>query len=182
MALPARPLLSKRVVALVIACALLALIWFNAASKGQFGKTFGHLSKQAKQAAASNLSVLTGKEKPHSLITPLAKIAGEEPDVDTQPQNVTDPPTSISDKQPNVDAQRHNITTPPTTLFDEEPDVDAQPHNITTPPTTLFDEEPDVDAQLYNVTALSTNVSSLAPFPPLPPPDDDEYIAICMAG
>ena len=161
MALPARPLLSKRVVASVIACAVLFLIWFNAASKGQFGKTYNYLSKQAKQAAASNASVLTGKEKPHSLITHPTEIAGEEPDVDTQLRNVTDPPTTISEKQPNVD---------------------AQPHNVTTPPTTIFDEEPDVDAQLPDVTASSTNVSSLEPFPPLPPPDDDEYIAICMAG
>ena len=35
------------------------------------------------------------------------------------------------------------------------------------------DKRPNVDAQLPE---------SLAPFPALPPPDDEEYMAICMAG
>lgn len=46
--------------------------------------------------------------------------------------------------------------------------------------TLAGDEQPDVDAQLDNVTTVSTNPSSPAPFPQLAPPDNEEYMAICM--
>ena len=44
------------------------------------------------------------------------------------------------------------------------------------------EEQPDIDGQLKNVTTPSTNIFLPAPFPTLPPPDDEEYMAICMAG
>lgn len=44
------------------------------------------------------------------------------------------------------------------------------------------DNRPDVDAQLRNATFPAKNISSQAPFPTLPPPDIEEYMAICMAG
>lgn len=43
------------------------------------------------------------------------------------------------------------------------------------------EEQAQFDAQFYNVTTPSTGASSPAPFPPLPPPDYEEYMAICMA-
>lgn len=48
--------------------------------------------------------------------------------------------------------------------------------------TLAGDEQSDVDAQLDNVTTVSTNPSSPAPFPKLAPPDNEEYMAICMVG
>lgn len=44
------------------------------------------------------------------------------------------------------------------------------------------DQQPDVDAEIHKVTTPSRNISSQAPFPTLPPPDNEEYMAICMAG
>lgn len=44
------------------------------------------------------------------------------------------------------------------------------------------DNLPDFDAQLHKVMIPSGKVSSPAPFPLLPPPDNEEYMAICMAG
>ena len=44
------------------------------------------------------------------------------------------------------------------------------------------DQYPDVGAQLHNLTTFSTGISSPAPFPALPSPDNEEYMAICMAG
>ena len=44
------------------------------------------------------------------------------------------------------------------------------------------DEQPDGDTPLYNVASLYANISSPATFPKLPPPDNEEYMAICMAG
>ena len=44
------------------------------------------------------------------------------------------------------------------------------------------DERLDVNAQLHNVTIPSRKNLSHAPFPTLPPPDNEEYMAICMAG
>ena len=106
MALPARSHLPSRAVVLVlVACALLSLIWSNANGGEQLRKTYESLSKQAKQSTASTVSSLTV------------------------------PSTSISDKQ-----------------------SDAVPHDV---------------------PALSI---SPEPFPPLPPPDDEEYMSICMAG
>lgn len=44
------------------------------------------------------------------------------------------------------------------------------------------DKQSNLGIQLHNITTPSINISSFAPFPPLPPPDDEEYMAICMAG
>ena len=44
------------------------------------------------------------------------------------------------------------------------------------------DNRPDVDGKLRNATIPAKNVSLQTPFPTLPPPDIEEYIAICMAG
>ena len=44
------------------------------------------------------------------------------------------------------------------------------------------DKQSNLGIQLHNMTTPSINNSSLAPFPPLPPPDNEEYMAICMAG
>ena len=44
------------------------------------------------------------------------------------------------------------------------------------------DKRPKLDVQLHNVTTPLVNGSSPAPFPTLPPPDNEEYMAICMAG
>ena len=96
--------LSKRVVGLVIACALLSLIWVNAGSKRKLPKTCFSLSKQAEKSAASAA------------------------------------PAPVGYKQPSL------------------------------------------DAQLRNITALPTKSFTSAPFPRLPPPDNEEYMAICMAG
>ena len=98
-----RCFLSKRVVGLVIGCALLCLVWAKAGSGGQLRKTFDSLSKQAAKSAASAASTLAGNK-------------------------------------------------------------------------------PGFDAQLYNATSYSTNIFAPAPFPTLPPPDYEEYMAICMAG
>ena len=96
--------LPKRVVSLVIVCALLSLLWFNAGSEGQLRKTYKSLSKQAAKTTASAVAA------------------------------------STSNESPNVAAGLHTNTTPTT-------------HSI-----------------------------SPAPFPKLPPPDVEEYMAICMAG
>lgn len=44
------------------------------------------------------------------------------------------------------------------------------------------DKQSNLGIQLHNITTPSINVSSLATSPPLPPPDKEEYMAICMAG
>ena len=44
------------------------------------------------------------------------------------------------------------------------------------------DERLDVHTQLRNVTTPSRKDAPHAPFPTLPPPDNEEYMAICMAG
>ena len=121
MALPSRPHLSKLVVAVVIACGLLSLIWFN--TKGQLHTTYDSLSKKAKQSAASTTSAFA-----HS-------------------HNVTTLPTSIFDERADVDAHSLNVTTPPTSISDERADVDAHSLNVTTPPTSISDEQADVDTQ-----------------------------------
>lgn len=64
----------------------------------------------------------------------------------------------------------------------KQSDVDVKPHKATTPPTNISDGQPDVDTRPHNVTISPTNHLSQAPFPTLPPPDDEEYMAICMAG
>lgn len=43
------------------------------------------------------------------------------------------------------------------------------------------DKRPEFDARPHHVTTPSKNVSFLAPFPTLPTPDNEEYMAICMA-
>ena len=98
-----------------------------------------------------------------STATAVSVLAGnKELDDDVKPKKITTPPTNISDAQ-DVDAQIHNV-------------------NVTTAPLNISDGQPDVDSQPHKVTILSTNFSSQAPFPLLPPPDDEEYMAICMAG
>lgn len=177
MALSARAHLLKRVVAVIIACALLSLIWFNADNEGQLQgrlrKTYDSLSnKPAKQSAASTVSALTSEEQPGN---------------NARPHNVMTPPTIGSHEPPNVNAQPHNVNTLPINVSNEQPDVDiqlhnTQPHNVTTPPANISGKPSGIDVQLHNVTTPSISVSSPAPFPPLPPPDDEEYMAICMAG
>lgn len=157
MALPARYYLSNRVLGLVIGCALFSLIWFNADTARHLRNTYDSLSKQAKQSAAA--SALAGDEQSYDVKAPPASTFEEPPDVDAQSQHVTSPSTTNSNEQIEGDAQRDNATTPSTSIPDKNPDIDAQPHNVTT---------------------SSTSVSS--PFPPLPPPDDEEYMSICMAG
>ena len=44
------------------------------------------------------------------------------------------------------------------------------------------DNRSDDDAQSRNAAFPAKNVSSQTPFPTLPPPDIEEYMAICMAG
>ena len=95
---------SKRVVGLVIACALFSLIWVNAGRKRKLPKTCFSLYKQAEKSAASAA------------------------------------PAPVGYKQPSLDAQPRNIT------------------------------------------ALPSKTFTSAPFPRLPPPDNEEYMAICMAG
>ena len=62
--------------------------------------------------------------------------------------------------------------------------VSKQAETPTTPAASVLagDEQPIVDAQLRKVTTPSRNITSQAPFPTLPPPDNEEYMAICMAG
>lgn len=165
MALPVRIHVSNRVIGFLIFCALLSLIWFNAGSQAQLRQTYTSLYKQAKQSAAAS-----------------ALATDKRPDVDTQPHNVTTRPINLFDEEPHVDAKPYNVLIPSKNVSHERPDVDAQSHKVTTPPKDVFGEQPDVDAQSSNFTTPSTNISSPAPFPPLPPPDDEEYMAICMAG
>lgn len=86
-------------------------------------------------------------------------------------------------KQSDVDVKPHKATTPPTNISDTQ-DVDAKIDNVNvaTAPTNISDGQPDVDTRPHNVTISPTNHLSQAPFPTLPPPDDEEYMAICMAG
>lgn len=98
---PRRSHLSRRVVGVIIACALLFLIWFNAGNEGHLRKTFNSLSKQKEQSPA------------------LASVS---------------------------------------------------------------DERSDVDAQSRNAISHLKNTFSQAPNPTLPPPDNEEYMAMCMAG
>ena len=58
----------------------------------------------------------------------------------------------------------------------------AAESDVSAAPTLAGDRRPGFDAPLHHVTTPSKNISSLAPFPTLPPPDNEEYIAICMAG
>lgn len=96
--------LSRRAVGILVACALLSLVWYNAGNGRLLRENFNSLSKQAEKYAA--------------------------------------PAAIVPDS----------------------------------------DDRPDVDAQLRNATLPPKNVSSQAPFPPLPPPDIEEYMAISMAG
>ena len=59
-----------------------------------------------------------------------------------------------------------------------------QAETLSTPAASALADvqQPDVDAQLHRVTTPSRNLSSQAPYPTLPPPDNEEYMAICMAG
>lgn len=164
MALPVRIHVSNRVIGFLIFCALLSLIWFNAGSQAQLRQTYTSLYKQAKQSAAAS-----------------ALASDKQPDVDAQPHNVTTRPINLFDEEPHVDAKPYNVLIPSKNVSHERPNVDAQSHKVTTPPKDVFGEQPDVDAQSSNFTTPSTNISSPAPFPPLPPPDDEEYMAICMA-
>ena len=58
----------------------------------------------------------------------------------------------------------------------------AAESDVSAAPAQAGDRRPGFDAQLHHVTIPSKNISSLAPFPTLPPPDNEEYMAICMAG
>ena len=53
---------------------------------------------------------------------------------------------------------------------------------VSAAPALTGDGRPDFDAQLHDVTTPLIDAASLAPFPTLPPPDNEEYMAICMAG
>ena len=99
-----RSTLLKRVLGFVLACGLLSLLWFNFGGKGQLGKTFETLSKQAAES------------------------------------------------------------------------------NVSTSPALAGDRHPGSDERLHDVTTPSKSISSLTAFPSLAPPDNEEYMAICMAG
>ena len=58
----------------------------------------------------------------------------------------------------------------------------AAESDVSAAPALAGDRRPGFDAQLHHVTTPAKNISSLTPFPTLPPPDNDEYVAICMAG
>ena len=58
----------------------------------------------------------------------------------------------------------------------------AAESDVSAAPAPAGDRRPEFDAPLHDVTTPSKNISSLAPFPTLPPPDNEEYMAICMAG
>lgn len=169
----ARLYLLNRLLGVVTFFALLSLMWFNAGSAERYLRTYSS-SKQAKQPAAA--SALAGDKQPQ----PTSIFDGSPHDVDARPNNVLIPSTGTSDVQPDVDAQKDNVKTPSTSTPDKEPEADAQKDNAKTPSTSTPDKEPDVDAQPHNATTPSTSVPS--PFPPLPPPDDEEYMSICMAG
>ena len=231
MAPAAKQYLTKRVTAVVVACLLLALIWFNPNSQSRLRQTYKSLSeKKGEQSAGSTASGLTGEQRPDSdarlqdVTTPQTNISNESPDTDATPHKVLSPPIVLADESPDFDAQSPNITSTPIELDDETPDLDVQSPNITSTPIELDDETPDLDAQSPKVTgppmevtdgpldvdeqadegvSTTTNItykspefdaqslnfttpsisdSSQKPFPPLPPADDEEYMAICMAG
>lgn len=168
----ARLYLLNRLLGVFTFCALLSLMWFNAGNAERYLKTYGS-SKQAKQSAAA--SALAGDKH-----TQPTSIFDEPPDVDARPSNVLNPSAGVSDVQPDNDAQPDSVTIPSTSTSSEQVEVDPQKDNVTTPSTSTPDKEPEVDAQPQNATTPST--SSPSPFPPLPPPDDEEYMSICMAG
>ena len=58
----------------------------------------------------------------------------------------------------------------------------AAESDVSAAPALAGDRRPGSDAQLHHVTTPPKNFSFLAPFPTLPPPDNEEYVAICMAG
>ena len=58
----------------------------------------------------------------------------------------------------------------------------AAESDVSAAPALASGRPPAFDARLHHVTTPSNNISSLTPFPTLPPPDNEEYMAICMAG
>ena len=231
MALAAKQYLTKRVVAVVVACLLLALIWSSPNSQSRLRQTYKSLSeKKGEQSAGSTASALTGEQqrdsdaRPQGVTFPQTNISNESPDTDAQPHKVLSPPIILADESPDLDVQSPNVTSPPIILADESPDLDtqspnttstlievtdgspdldAQSPNITSTPIEVTDgpidgdeqadegvstttnityKPPEVDAQSLNFTTPSISNSSQKPFPPLPPADDEEYMAICMAG
>ena len=168
----ARLYLLNRLLGVVTFCALLSLMWFNAGSAERYLKTYNS-SKQVKQPAAA--SPLAGDKQPHP-----TSISDEPPNFDARPNNVLIPSVGVSDVQQDIDAQLDSVTAPSTSTSSKQEDVDPQKDNVTTPSISTPNKESDVDAQPHNGTAPST--SSPSPFPPLPPPDDEEYMSICMAG
>ena len=161
MASASKQYLTKRVAAVVVACLLLALIWFNPNSQSRLRQTYKSLSdKQAKQSAGSTASALTGEQQPGSdarpqgVTIPQTNISNEPLDTDATPHKVLSPPIILSDESPDLNTQPHKVTSPPIMLADESPDLDVQPPNITSTPIELADESPDLDAQPHKVTSL----------------------------
>ena len=194
MALAVKQYLTKRVAVIVVACLLISLIWSSPKSPWRLRQTYKSLSdKQAKQSAGSTASALTGERRPgstarpHDVTTPQTNISNESPDTDAQHTDaqrhqVVSPPIIIADESPELDAQPHEVTSPPIEVSDGPLDVHEQAHKGMTATTNVTYQPPVFDAQSLNFTTPSISISSLEPFPPLPPADDEEYMAICMAG
>ena len=189
MALAAKQYLTNRVAVVVVACLLISLIWSSPKSPWRLRQTYKSLSdKQAKQSAGSTASALTGEQRPgstarpHDVTTPQTNISNESPDTDAQPHKVVSPPIIIADESPELDAQPHEVTSPPTELSDGPLDVHEQAHKGMTATTNVTYQPPVFDAQSLNFTTPSISISSPESFPPLPPADDEEYMAVCMAG
>ena len=192
MAFAAKQYLTKRVAALVVACLLLALIWINPNSQARLRQTYQSLSeKKGEQSAESTASALTGEQQPDSdtrpqgATIPETNISNESPDTETQPHKVLSPPIILADESPDLDAQSPNGTSTPIEVTDGPLDVDEQADEGVSTKTNITYKPPEFDDQslnLINLTTSSISESSQKPFPPLPPADDGEYMAICMAG
>ena len=118
-----------------------------------------------------------GRQQLHNTYKSLSEHAKQSPTSTTSA--LTTPSPGIFDEPPNVDTPSPKGKTPSTSNSDKQPDVDAKSHEVTTPSTSNSDKQSDVNAESNKVTTPS---ASPAPFPPLPPPDDEEYMSICMAG
>ena len=189
MTLAAKQYLTKRVAAVVVACLLLALLWSSPNGQWRLRQTYKSLSdKKAKHSAGSTASALTGEQqpgsdaRPQSLTTPQTNTSKEAPDADAQPHKVLSPPIILADESPDLDAQPHKVTSPPIEVSDGPLDVHEQAHNGMSTTTNTTDNPPAGDAQSLSFTAPSISTYSSEPFPPLPPADEEEYMAVCMAG
>ena len=179
MALAAKQYLTKRVAAVVVACLLFALIWSSPNGQWSLRQTYRSLSDKKAKQSGSTVS------RPSGLTTPQTNISNESPDADAdadaQP-HVLSPPIILADEAPDLDAQPDKVTSPPIEVSDGPPDIHEQVHEGMSATTNTTDNPPASDAQSLNSATPSISISSPEPFPPLPPADDEEYMAVCMAG